>query len=448
MQMNDDLIVKVDKLSNSGTGIARVNGFVLFIGNACPGDILKVKITKLTKAYAYAKILEIINPSPHRVEPFCPVQKVCGACQLQFINYDYQLELKRLIVEDAMKSIGGFNIVVPKTVPSPEPKIYRHKIQYPVSQTKISKRLIAGYYKTHSHDIVNIKYCPIQPGICDKIVEYIRVKAFDYGISGYNEKKHCGDLRHIVLRVSAYNGNVLVTLVLNAVKSFRHVKDFAEEIFKEFEEVTGVCLNFNPNKTNLILSGDTECVCGKDYVEEIILDKVFKIGAGTFFQVNPKSAENIFSYVKDEVSTFNNPVVLDAYAGIAAFGVVVSEAAEKIVSVEENLNSIKNARDVFILNNIKNIELHAEDTTKYLKSVKRKFDITILDPPRKGCSKEALDEAFNHTKEEIIYISCNPAALARDLRYLCKKGCTLKSVQPFDMFCHTYHVETVAVIRI
>lgn len=449
MNINDELTVSIEKLSNLGTGIARVDGCVVFVDNACPEDELKIKITKVTKNYANAKILDILKPSPHRVEPFCALQKVCGACQLQFIDYDYQLELKRQIVEDAMRSIGGLDIQVPNPIPSPQIKEYRHKIQYPVSQTKVSKRLLAGYYKPQTHEIVNIKHCPIQPQICDEIIEFIRVKSFDYSISGYNEKKHAGDLRHVVLRVSAATGKVLVTLVVNSKKVFPRLKDFCNEIFAEFKSVSGVCVNFNTKQTNVILGAETECVCGKDFVKERILDKTFRIGANTFFQVNPKSAENIFSYVKDYIkNNFENPTVLDAYAGVATFGISVCDVAEKVVSVEENKDSVTKAREVLELNDIHNVELHNMDTALYCKKTKRKFDVIILDPPRKGCTQQSLDEALRLSKGTIIYVSCNPATLARDLKYLREKGCLVESIQPFDMFCHTYHVENVAIISV
>ena len=449
MNINDELVVRIEKLSNLGTGIARVDGFVIFVENACPEDELRVKVTKVSKNYANAKILEIIKPSPHRVEPFCALQKVCGASQLQFIDYDYQLELKRRMVEDAMRSIGGFDIDIHKTVSSPEIIAYRHKVQYPVSQTKVSRRILAGYYRPNTHEIVNIKHCPIQPRICDDIIEFIRIKCFDFGISGYNEKKHAGDLRHVVFRVSAATGMVLVTLVVNSKKVFPRLKDFCNEIFAEFKQVAGVCVNFNTKRTNVILSDETECVCGKDFVKEKILNKTFRIGANTFFQINPKSAENIFAYVKNYIKeNFETPTVLDAYAGIATSGIIVSDVAQKVVSVEENTESIEKAREVLELNNIDNVELHNEDTAKFCKKTKRKFDVIILDPPRKGCSQESLNEVLRLSKGKIIYVSCNPATLARDLKYLCEQGCNIESVQPFDMFCHTYHVENVAVINV
>ncbi len=448
MQKGDILTVNIEKLSNLGTGIARINGQVVFVENACPEDEAKIKITKVNKNFANAKVIEIITPSAHRVKPFCPMHNVCGSCQLQFIDYDYQLALKKQIVEDAMRTIGNIDTPVNNPIASPEIKEFRHKVQCPVSQTKVSKKLLAGYYKPQSHEIVNIKYCPIQPKICDKVIDFIRNKAPEFNISGYNEQKNSGDLRHIVIRHSAYNGELLIALVINSTKTSGKLSSFAKAIFEEFNDVTGVCINFNSKKTNVILGEKTICVCGQDFIYEKILDKTFKIGAATFFQINPKSAENIFKYVKNEISKHENAAVLDAYAGIASFGITVSDIAKKVVSVEENKESICKAKEVLELNSINNVELQCADTTKYLKSIKKKFDITILDPPRKGCTQEALDETLKHTKKEIIYVSCNPATLARDLKYLCKKGCTVESIQPFDMFCHTYHIENVAIINI
>ena len=449
MEINDELIVKIEKFSNLGHGIAKTDGFVIFVENTCPGDKVKIKITKLNKSYANAKIIEIIEASIHRIEPFCAMQRVCGACQLQFIDYDYQLELKREIVSDAMKSIGGIDIEIPLPIASPDIKSYRHKIQYPISETKVSKRILAGYYKPQSHEIVNIKHCPIQPEICDRIIDFIRNNALDYGISGYNEKKHSGDLRHVVFRISAMNGDILVTLVVNATKTFDRLNNFAKAIFEEFEKVTGVCINYNSQKTNVILGRKTECIVGKDYIEEKLIDKIFKIGANTFFQVNPQSAENIFAYVKNYIKTnYKNPTVLDAYAGISTFGICLADVSEKVVTIEENQESCKKAEESLVVNKVNNVEINSGDAAKFFKKEKRKFDVSIVDPPRKGCTKESLDELLRLTKGDIIYVSCNPATLARDLKYLFEKGCCVKSIQPFDMFCHTYHIENVAIIRI
>lgn len=449
MKVNDEYIAEVEKITNLGAGIAKIDGFVVFIENSCPEDILKIKITKVNKNFANGEILEIIEPSKHRIKPFCPMQKVCGACQLQYINYDYQLEIKRQITQDAIRTIGGLELEVKPTIPSPDTKNYRCKIQYPVSRTKNSQRLLAGYYKPKTHEIVNIKYCPIQPEICDKIIDFIREKAFDFGIKGFIEKNHTGDLRHVVIRHSKNTGKNLVVLIVNATKTFDRLNDFAKAIYDEFNEITGVCVNFNSKKTNVIFGAKTQCLYGSDFIEEQLIDKIFKIGADTFFQVNPKSAENIFKYVKSYLSeNFDKPVVLDAYAGITAFGIVVSDICKKVVSVEENTSSCNLAREVVKLNKIKNIEINNTDAAKFLQKENRKFDAIILDPPRKGCTKESLDEAFRLSSNTIIYVSCNPATLARDLKYLTSKGAKVESIQPFDMFCHTYHIENVAIIKL
>ena len=449
MHENDVITLNIEKFSNLGYGIAKVDGYVIFVEGACPGDTVSAKITKANKNFANAKTIEVITPSKHRVEPFCAMQKVCGACQLQFIDYDYQLELKREIVEDAIRTIGGLELDIPKPIPSPDIKNYRHKIQYPISETKVSKRILAGYYKPQTHEIVNIKHCPIQPEICDKIIDFIREHAIDFGITGFNEKKHSGDLRHVVIRSSVKNGKQLVTLVVNATKSFDRLNNFAKAIHEEFKEVVGVCINFNSKKTNVILGKKTECAIGQDYIEEDLLNKTFKISANTFFQVNPKSAENIFRYVKDFIkSNYERPIVLDAYAGISTFGICVSDVADKVVSVEENFESTQRAIETAKNNKIKNLEIHNQDAAVFFKKEKRAFDVSIVDPPRKGCTKESLDEVFRLTKGHIVYVSCNPATLARDLKYLTEKGAQVKSIQPFDMFCHTYHVENVAIIKV
>ena len=449
MQENEIVELNIEKISNLGLGIARSDGFVIFVEGACPGDKVKAKISKVRKNFANAKTVEVLKPSKYRVEPFCKMQKVCGACQLQFIDYDYQLELKRQIVEDAIKTIGGIDINIPLPIRSPQTKNYRHKIQYPVSQTKVSKRILAGYFKPQTHEIVNIKHCPIQPEICDEIVEFIREYAVKFDISGFDEKSHSGDLRHIVIRSSVSNGKILLTLVINSTKLSDSIKKLANEIFNAFDCVTGVCVNYNPNKTNVILGQKSECAAGDDFIEEKLLDKKFKIGSNTFFQVNPQSAENIFSYVKDFIkNNYKAPLILDAYAGIATFGICVSDIAQKVVSVEENCESCMRAAESLKINNINNLEIHNSDAAEFFKAEKRRFDVSIIDPPRKGCTTESLDEVYRLTTGHIVYVSCNPATLARDLKYLCEKGCKVESIQPFDMFCHTYHIENVAVIKV
>ena len=444
MNINDELILKVEKISSEGKGICRYNGFVVFVENACPGDTLKCKITHLTKSFAEAVILEIVEPSKHRIKPMCPMQKVCGSCQIQFIDYDYQVELKKQIVEDTKKSIlPDYELEIKMPIKSPEIKAFRHKVQVPVRETKV-----AGYFKPKSHELINIKYCPIQTETSDKIIDFIRNEAKNYNIKGYDEDKHYGELKHIVIRSSTLN-QYLVTLVINSKVFGEKYKYFAKALMTNFKSVKGVCININPKKTNVILSEKTICLEGSEYIEEKILDKTFKIGTNTFFQVNPKSAENIFRYVRDYVKeNFAAPMILDAYAGVGAFGIILSDIAKKVVSIEENRSSVDLGKKLLKLNNISNMEMHCEDAEKFFKKEKRQFTVTVLDPPRRGCSEKSLENALKLTSNKIIYVSCNPATLFRDLKYLIKKGAKVESVQPFDMFVHSYHIENVAIIDV
>ena len=447
---SDTLTVKIEKLSNLGLGIAKNDGYVIFVPNTCPGDTVRVKITKKNKNYSNAELIEIIEPSVNRVEPFCKMQKVCGACQLQFIDYDAQLKYKKEIVRDAMRSIFSKDVEVRDVIPSPLVKEYRHKIQYPIGQTKDSKRLLAGYYKTGSHELVNIKYCPIQPEYCDIIIDYIRTKGQELNVSGYDEKTGKGELRHVVIRTSNANKKNLIVLVVNSDRVSKSIKNLAESIYKDLDNINGIAVNFNDKKTNLILGEKTELIEGCDYIEENLCDKTFKVGAKTFFQVNPPSADNIFRYVKKYIcDNFEKPSILDAYAGITAFGICLSDIASKVVSIEEVKESVDLAADIIKNNNITNVELHQGDAGRFLSNettLGRQFHVTVLDPPRKGCSPNSLDYALKLTKDKIIYVSCNPATLARDLKYLCENGAKVEYIQPFDMFPHTYHIENVAII--
>ena len=447
-----ELTVKIEKLSNLGFGIAKVDGYVIFVENSCPEDVLKIKITKKNKNFAHAGIIKILEPSPFRVEPFCKMQKVCGACQIQFIDYNAQLKYKKEIVEDTMYSIFGEKIEVKDVIKSPQNREYRHKIQYPISETKDSKRILAGYYQAGSHELVNIKHCPIQPEYCDRIIEYIRENAPLCKVSGYYEKSNKGELRHVVIRTSVYNSKNLVILVVNSDKLTENTKQLAEKIYNNLENISGVGVNFNNKKTNLIFGKKTQILFGNDFIEEKLCDKIFKIGAKTFFQVNPKSAENIFNYVKNYIkSNYNSPSVLDAYAGISAFGICLSNSASKVTTVEEVKDSVDLADRIIKENNITNVETKCMDTELFFKECinsGKSFDITVLDPPRKGCTKECLDYTLKLTQKAVIYVSCNPATLARDLKYLKENGAKIGYIQPFDMFPHTYHIENVVIINL
>ena len=444
----DFLEIEPQKLVYEGAALAKLEGYPIFIEGACPGDKLKIKITKANKNFAAAVIEEIIEPSSHRVKPFCPMHNVCGGCGWQHIDYDFQLEQKRNIVEENVKKITGEDIEVKPVIASPETRAFRSKVQYPVAQTKVSKRLLAGYYKRGSHELVNIKFCPIQPKIIDKITEFIRQNAQELGISGYNEKLHKGDLKHIVYRYSRSENNLIVIFVVNDSQLRDKFKKLSKKLTDEFAHIKGCLINYNPQKTNLIMSNDTRKITGENFITEKIGDKIFKISANSFFQVNIGSAENIFNIVKDIIkNNYKDCRILDAYSGVSSFGIWLSDAAKEVVSVEEAPSATKDAAENVKLNNVTNLTALNGDAKKIFEELiarGQKFDVTVLDPPRKGCERESLDYAVKLSERAIIYVSCNPSTLARDLKYLHENGFKTKYIQPVDMFCHSYHIESVA----
>ena len=444
----DELEIIAEKLVYEGSAIAKINGYPIFIDGACPLDKLKIRINKANKNFAQAEIIEIIEPSPHRIKPFCPIHNVCGGCGWQFIDYNFQLEQKRNIVEETIKKITGEDIEIKPVIPSPETRDYRSKIQYPISQTKVSKRLLAGYYKKGSHELVNVKFCPNQPKIIDKITEFVRKTAQELEISGYNEKSHKGELRHLVYRFSRSENECIVIFVVNNNKMSDKIKKLAKKVMSEFAHVKGCLINYNTAKTNLIMTGETNKIQGENHIIEKIDGKIFKISANSFFQVNIGSAKNIFDTAKNIIKeNYPNSRILDAYSGVSSFGIWFADIAQEVVSVEEAPSATKDAAENVKLNNITNLTALNGDAKKIFETLieqGEKFDVTVLDPPRKGCEKESLDYAIKLSKKAIIYVSCNPTTLARDLKYLHENGFKTKYIQPVDMFCHTYHIESVA----
>ncbi|MBQ9245826.1 23S rRNA (uracil(1939)-C(5))-methyltransferase RlmD [bacterium] len=451
MNINDEYIVKIDKLINEGQGFAKINGIPVFIDNACPQDVLKIKIKKVNKHFLTAEYVEIIEPSPYRVKPVCSLFNVCGSCTWQHIEYSQQLIQKQNIVKETIKSIAGVDFEVKETIPSPKIQEYRCKVQMPVSQTKVSKRILSGYYKKNSHELINIKYCPMQPEIINKISEYIKENSQNLNITGYNEKNNRGLLRHIVYRLSSDNNNILIVFVLNSNVIDNSVKQISEKIMSVFPEVKGICANFNTQKTNVILGKSTHKIIGNDFYIEKLDNIKYKVSAGSFFQVNPLCAMQIFNKVKELISdNCTMPTILDAYSGVSSFGIWLSSIASKVVSIEEVQSASNDANYNAELNNIKNIEIINGDAGAEFEKLQNrgiKFDVSIIDPPRKGCTDESINNLVKLTSKYIVYVSCNVSTLARDVKKLSEYGFNVKYIQPVDMFPNTSHIETIVMLE-
>ncbi|OGI04504.1 MAG: 23S rRNA (uracil-5-)-methyltransferase RumA [Candidatus Melainabacteria bacterium GWF2_37_15] len=450
MNKGEIIELEITKLVYGGEGIGRYDDMTVFVSDTTPGDIVKAELISVKNNYAKAILKEVIKPSEQRIKPFCPLSNACGGCQWQYINYEEQLRAKKVIVEECLKKIAGTEIPVKDTISSSETKNYRCKIQFPVQQTKVSKRFVAGYYKKGTHDLVNIKYCPAQPEIIDEITAFLREKAAELNLTAYNERNKKGLIRHFVFRYSKTAQDVVLTIVINAEKTPENLIKLCDSVKEKFQQVVGVVVNFNTSHTNLIMGKNSQLIHGRDYIEEMLDSKIFKISHDAFFQVNPLTASKIFNEVREIVKQrVNNPSILDIYSGSGSFSIYLSDLASEIVAVEEIESAINDGKENILKNNIQNIHYineNADTAVPKLAAEGKKFDVIILDPPRKGCSKEVLEAVKQLADKFVIYISCDPSTLARDYKILSDKF-TAEFVQPVDMFCHTYHVESILVAR-
>lgn len=449
MNKNEIIEFNIEKLTYGGEGIGRFEGMTVFVPDTVADDHVKAEIISMKKNFANAVIKEIITPSEHRTKPFCPLANACGGCQWQHINYEEQLRAKKKIIEECMQKIAGIEVPVNDVLRSDEVKEYRCKVQYPVQQTKVSKRFLAGYYRKNTHDIVNIKFCPIQPRIIDEIAEFLRKKAQELNLTAYNEKNKKGLIRHFVFRYSQTNKDLLLTIVLNAKESNDIIEELCIAVKNEFPAISGVLLNFNTNRSNIILGKETELIVGNDYIEEVLDGRTFHISAESFFQVNPLTAQKMFSEVRKIVEEkTQNPSVLDVYAGSGSFSMFLNDLASNITAVEESESSVNDGLENLKLNNIENISFikgNADEALQNLVENSEEYDVVILDPPRKGCSESVIESVKKLAGKYIIYISCNPSTLARDVKLL-SDNFVPEFIQPVDMFCHTYHVESILVL--
>lgn len=451
MKINDEYTVKIEKMIFGGSAIARVDDFPIFINDVCPDDIVKIIIKKINKNYAIAELNEIIEPSMHRVKPDCVMHNVCGSCDWQYIDYNEQLNQKQNIIKETLSKIAGYNGEVLDTVPSPKINEYRCKVQSPVTQTKVSKRILSGYYKKNSHELINIKYCPMQPNIINDLNEFIKESAQELGLTGYNEKNHSGLLRHFVHRLNSSHSQILTILVVNCDKETKELKILADKIKSKFPQIIGVCLNFNKFRTNVILGKKTISVVGNDYYIENLSGIKYKVSANSFFQVNPLCAEKIFNIVKDLIlQRINNPTILDAYSGVSSFGIWLSSIAKSVTCIEEVQSASNDAIFNVELNKISNIDVvNGDAAIEFKKLIDKgiKFDVSVTDPPRKGCSDESINNLIALTNKYIVYVSCNVSTLARDMKILNENGFKTVFVQGVDMFPNTYHVETIVLFE-
>ena len=428
-----------------GKGIVKGEGVTVFVDRVILGEKVKVEIIHQGKNKTIGKLVEILEASKERVKPICPIYNECGGCALQHLSYKGQLKFKKNHVKDCLNKIGHIDVQVEETLGMENPYEYRNKTQVPFKEKKGKIRY--GFYKEESHDIIPFDTCYIETEIADKILKFIKNLMVKYRISPYDEDKRRGVIRHVLVRVGMHTGEVMVVLVTNE-KDFPNRKLLVKEILKEFRAVKTIVQNINTRDTNVIL-GDKEFVLfGKGYIEDVLLDVKFKISSKSFYQVNPLQTEVLYSKAIEYAKLSKDDVVLDAYCGIGTIGLIASKHVKQVIGVEIVKQAIIDAKNNANLNQIDNANFVCEDASKFmvdLAKIKEKIDVVFLDPPRKGLDNDLIESLFVLSPKRIVYISCNPSTLARDLDLL-KEHYNIEKVQPVDMFPQTYHVETVCLM--
>lgn len=447
IQKNQIADVTFEDLTHDGAGVAKIDGFPIFVPNGLPGESAQIKVVKVNKGYGFGRLVEIYEQSPDRVEPPCLIYKQCGGCQLQHLKYDTQLTYKQKQVREALTRIGRLeNVNVHPVLGMEEPWRYRNKAQVPVGE--IEGGLVAGFYQQRSHTIINMDECLIQAETNDQIVQGVRRIAEKFGITAYNEQTHRGILRHIVTRYGRKSQDVMVVLITRT-EELPNKDKIIEEIRKTFPQVKSIIQNINNKRTNVIFGDQTKVLAGDEYLYDSIGDIKFAISARSFYQVNPEQTKVLYDKALEYAELSGEETVIDAYCGIGTISLFLAQKAKKVYGVEIVPEAIEDAKRNATLNGMDNVDFEVGKAEEIIPAWYKQgiqADVIVVDPPRKGCDIELLETIIAMKPKRVVYVSCNPGTLARDLRILEDGGYKTIEVQPVDMFPHTAHVECVVLM--
>lgn len=440
--------IEITGLNHEGQGVGKIEGFVVFVDNALPGELVEVEIEKITRSYAVGSLKRIAKASLQRIEPFCPVFERCGGCSIQHMSYEEQLRFKTDIVIQNIRRIAKLeDITVHPTIGMKNAFNYRNKAQFPVGMS--GKEPVIGFYAMRTHNIIDSPVCGIQDAMSNKVREIVRMYIKEYGISVYEEQKHKGLLRHVMTRTGFKTKEVMVVLVING-RDIPHRKELIKILTSEIPEVKSIMLNINTQKSNIILGSESICIFGSSTITDYIGKFRFEISPLSFFQVNPVQTEVLYGKALEYSRLTGNETVFDLYCGIGTISLFLSQKAKKVYGVEVVSEAVRDARRNAAMNGVDNVEFVEGEAEKVIPDMYRygiKADVVVVDPPRKGCDEALLDTLVSMRPERIVYVSCKPSTLARDLRYLADRGYMPVEVQPVDMFPWTMHTESVARIE-
>ena len=466
---NDMVTVTIEDIGNDGEGIGKAAGYTLFVKDAVIGDVVEARITKCKKNYGYARVEKVVTPSPFRVEPKCPFHRQCGGCQVQAMSYGRQLIYKQDKIRNDLLRIGGFtaeqiDAVMEPIVGMEDPWHYRNKAQFPVGYDR-EGNLITGFYAGRTHDIIANTDCalgaPENKLILETVLSYMR----ENRVSAYRENTGEGLVRHVLIRTGFCSGEIMVCLVING-KKLPAAEKLVEKLTALQLKMTSICVSINTERTNVIMGKEIRVLWGSERIQDTLCGLTFSISPLSFYQVNPQQTEKLYGLALEYAALTGDETVWDLYCGIGTISLCMAKRAKKVYGVEVVPQAIEDAKENARRNQITNVEFYVgkaeeilpdfyegepsvseEDADVENRSEQRHPDVIVVDPPRKGCDEGCLETMLAMQPKRIVYVSCDPATLARDLKILCDGGYALKKVRGVDQFGHTGHVETVVLIQ-
>ena len=452
IRKNDEFILEIEDTGVNGEGIGHVDGLALFVKDALIGDTVRVKVMKMQKNYGFARLLEVIAPSADRIAPLCPVARSCGGCQIQEMNYPAQLKFKAKKVKENLERIGKLDFNAEN---APEfydcigmdvPWNYRNKAQFPIGRNKEGK-IIAGFYAGRTHSIIECEDCAIGIKENKDILHMVIAHMEKWKIEPYREEDHKGLVRHVLIRKGFTTGEIMVCLILNG-KKFPGLSELVDNL-KKIDGMTSISINVNTEHTNRILGSEVIPVYQEVYITDYIGDVKFRISPLSFYQVNPVQTRKLYGTALDYAELTGEENVFDLYCGVGTISLFLAKKAKHVIGVEIVGQAIEDAKVNAQINHIENAQFYCGAAEEVIPDLYRQgvtADVVVVDPPRKGCDEKLLDTIVNMAPEKVVYVSCDSATLARDLKYLNEHGYVVRKVQPVDMFPMGVHVETVVLL--
>jgi 23S rRNA (uracil1939-C5)-methyltransferase len=449
VKKNDEIELILHGLTHEGMGVGKYQGFTIFVKHALPNETIRAKVILIKRNYAVAKLIELMKESEQRQVPPCMIYKQCGGCQLQHLTYEAQLAYKEQLVKDNLQRIGGIElheVNLHAIIGMDEPWRYRNKAQIPIGEE--DGGLIGGFYKENTHQIINMDECLIQHEPNDQLLREVKHIAHRLGIPAYQEENHQGLLRHVVAKYGRATGELMLVLITNGA-DIPHQEALIEALRASIPQLKSIVQNINTEQTNVIFGSKTKLLWGSEYIYDHIGDICFAISARSFYQVNPVQTKILYDKALEYAQLTGNETVIDAYCGVGTISLFLARKAKQVLGVEIVPEAIADAKRNAQLNQIENVTFavgEAEKIMPWWQAQGIRADVIVVDPPRKGCDSRLIETMLQMKPERIVYVSCNPSTLARDVKLLGEGGYKLEKVQPVDMFPHTAHVECVVLM--